>query len=373
MRIALTHNLKITGLRRGSRVRQPGDRSPPSPARSSEPGTRWSGSRSAAQPPGSSPGLEALQPDLIFNTAEGHKGKTREAFYPSLFDELGIPYTGSDAYTLNVALDKSLTKRVLASYGVATPRARLVNRTTLDSGALDDMSFPVIVKPNLPRAPPRASSERGASARTRTTSPRSSSGSSPRFEAGLHRRALHRRHRRRLRLRRRASRRRTARATAPASPRASSPRSRFVIDPQVPGSYNVYDYQPEARGPSRSRAGPAQLPRAHDRAHPGHHGARRARPGPSRITPAASSGSRRPSAQPGPRRPLPRGRRAAHPPAGRQRLRRGGAARRRLRRGRDPGHREERLQAARARRRPGEQPAAAGEADRAPRRASPTT
>ena len=44
--------------------------------------------------------LEAFAPDIVFNLAEGHRGKTRRAFYPALFEELGIPSTGSDAYTL---------------------------------------------------------------------------------------------------------------------------------------------------------------------------------------------------------------------------------------------------------------------------------
>ena len=39
--------------------------------------------------------LEAIDPDIIFNTAEGDRGRMREAFYPALFEELGIPYTGS--------------------------------------------------------------------------------------------------------------------------------------------------------------------------------------------------------------------------------------------------------------------------------------
>ena len=41
--------------------------------------------------------LEAFSPDLIFNTAEGRRGRFREAFFPALFEELGFPYTGSDA------------------------------------------------------------------------------------------------------------------------------------------------------------------------------------------------------------------------------------------------------------------------------------
>src|SRR6476469_182099 len=70
--------------------------------------------------------IEAFAPDLIFNTAEGRRGRAREAFYPALFEELGFPYTGSDAYVLTVTLDKWLTKLVLAQKGIDTPRARLI-------------------------------------------------------------------------------------------------------------------------------------------------------------------------------------------------------------------------------------------------------
>src|SRR5574342_1274256 len=68
--------------------------------------------------------LEAFGPDLVFNTAEGRRGRFREAFYPALFDELGMPYTGSDAYALSLTLDKQLTKLVLAQHGVPTPRCQ---------------------------------------------------------------------------------------------------------------------------------------------------------------------------------------------------------------------------------------------------------
>src|SRR6266542_3672425 len=44
--------------------------------------------------------LEAYGPDLIFNIAEGRRGRFREAFFPALFDELGMPYTGSDPNAL---------------------------------------------------------------------------------------------------------------------------------------------------------------------------------------------------------------------------------------------------------------------------------
>lgn len=148
MRIALTHNLKITGSPEEAEFDSPEtiDAIAEALERGGHEVERIEVSGPASRVIAR---LEALQPDLIFNTAEGHKGKTREAFYPSLFDEMGIPYTGSDAYTHAIALDKALTKRVLAAYAVPMPRSRLIRRASLESGALDDVVFPVIVKPNF--------------------------------------------------------------------------------------------------------------------------------------------------------------------------------------------------------------------------------
>jgi D-alanine-D-alanine ligase len=91
--------------------------------------------------------LRRIGPDLIFNTAEGHRGRFREAFYPALFDQLGIPYTGADAYACALTLDKHLTKVIVAARGVPTPRALLIEQP----GDLDGhhLRLPVIVKPNF--------------------------------------------------------------------------------------------------------------------------------------------------------------------------------------------------------------------------------
>ncbi|WP_437510155.1 D-alanine--D-alanine ligase family protein [Sorangium sp. So ce1099] len=258
MRIALTHNLKITGSAEEAEFDSPETISAIAGAleRAGHEVERIEVSGPASRVLAR---LEAIQPDLIFNTAEGHKGKTREAFYPSLFDELGIPYTGSDAYALNVALDKSLTKRVLASYGVTTPRARLVNRTTLESGALDDVSFPVIVKPNFEGSSKGIFREWSvcedayhlAEVVERQLA---------RFEAGLlveHYVAgvdvacsfidgL-----------REAS---GARTNGTATPEGVLAPIEFVIDPQVPGSYNVYDFNLKHAKPEHVTLRPAQLP-----------------------------------------------------------------------------------------------------------------
>jgi D-alanine-D-alanine ligase len=95
--------------------------------------------------------IESIGPDLIFNTAEGRRGRAREAFYPALFEELGFPYTGSDAYVLTVTLDKWLTKLVLEKQGIDTPRARLVTPDDLrrmKEPSAFGLAMPVIVKPN---------------------------------------------------------------------------------------------------------------------------------------------------------------------------------------------------------------------------------
>lgn len=91
--------------------------------------------------------LEAVRPDLVFNTAEGSRGRFREAFWPGMFDALGLPFTGSDAWVCAVTLDKQLTKLLVNKAGVPTPRWVFVN----DAAHIDacaDLRFPLIAKPN---------------------------------------------------------------------------------------------------------------------------------------------------------------------------------------------------------------------------------
>ncbi|MGE0615414.1 MAG: ATP-grasp domain-containing protein [Bacteriovoracia bacterium] len=91
--------------------------------------------------------LEALHPDLIFNTAEGKTGRYREAFYPGIFDQLGIPYTGSDAYVCTLTLDKHMTKLMVAGQGIPVPRSQFF--VTMAGAEKIDLRFPVILKPNF--------------------------------------------------------------------------------------------------------------------------------------------------------------------------------------------------------------------------------
>ncbi|MEQ9363157.1 MAG: ATP-grasp domain-containing protein [Leptospirales bacterium] len=98
--------------------------------------------------------LEALSPDLVFNTAEGARGRFREAFFPALFDRLGLAFTGSDAYVCALTLDKQTTKLLVAGAGVPVARGFLITqeertRSNGDFSFPDDLRFPLMIKPNF--------------------------------------------------------------------------------------------------------------------------------------------------------------------------------------------------------------------------------
>jgi len=90
--------------------------------------------------------LTAEAPDIVFNIAEGKSGRNREAQIPAILEYYDVPYTGSDAATLSIALDKALTKSIVEDAGVQTP-----SFFTLKKGFTvlpDEISYPVLVKPN---------------------------------------------------------------------------------------------------------------------------------------------------------------------------------------------------------------------------------
>ncbi|NWF78011.1 MAG: D-alanine--D-alanine ligase [Chloroflexi bacterium] len=87
--------------------------------------------------------------DFVFNIAEG-RGiyRSREAQVPSILEMLDIPYSGSDPQCLAICLDKPLTKKLVASEGVSTPKWRVIaNRQELRQIDSCDFPFPAIVKP----------------------------------------------------------------------------------------------------------------------------------------------------------------------------------------------------------------------------------
>jgi D-alanine-D-alanine ligase len=84
--------------------------------------------------------------EFAFNMAEGQGRRCREAVPAAVCELLDIPFTGSDAVTLGITLDKFLARRVV-SPEVPVARAVLVNSRS-DESRISELSFPVIVKPN---------------------------------------------------------------------------------------------------------------------------------------------------------------------------------------------------------------------------------
>lgn len=90
--------------------------------------------------------LEYEKPDIVFNIAEGKSGRNREAQIPAILEYFGVPYTGSDVATLAISLDKSLTKRIVQNCGIETPPSFFIKKGSLEFP--DDLTFPILVKPN---------------------------------------------------------------------------------------------------------------------------------------------------------------------------------------------------------------------------------
>ena len=97
--------------------------------------------------------LQAYQPDLCFNIAEGHFGNGRESQIPAILEMLRIPYTASELLTLALSLDKPMTKRLLWYHGLPTPEFQVFGRADdpIDEDLLDnggELRFPLFVKPS---------------------------------------------------------------------------------------------------------------------------------------------------------------------------------------------------------------------------------
>ena len=87
--------------------------------------------------------------DFVFNIAEGIGNyKSREAQIPSVLEMLGIPYCGSDPQCLSICLDKPLTKKLVATAGIRTPRWETINDVNYLT-SIDWTAFPLpaFVKP----------------------------------------------------------------------------------------------------------------------------------------------------------------------------------------------------------------------------------
>lgn len=86
-----------------------------------------------------------LNPEIVFNVAEGAHGISREAQIPAILDMLQIPYTGSDPLTLSLCLDKSRTKEVLTYHGIKNSKFFVSHGGNGFAGK--ELKFPLMIKP----------------------------------------------------------------------------------------------------------------------------------------------------------------------------------------------------------------------------------
>lgn len=97
--------------------------------------------------------LREFQPDLCFNISESHFGDGRESQVPAILEMMQIPYTGSGLTSLALALDKPMTKRILAYHGLPTPEFQVFTHVdeSLHGDLLNedgDLRFPLFIKPS---------------------------------------------------------------------------------------------------------------------------------------------------------------------------------------------------------------------------------
>jgi len=91
--------------------------------------------------------LRQTRPDIVFNIAEGFYGVNREAHVPAICEFFGIPYSGSDPFTLSLCLDKARTKETLTFRGVPTPKFAVVEKIEDLEDAPESLKLPLFVKP----------------------------------------------------------------------------------------------------------------------------------------------------------------------------------------------------------------------------------
>ncbi|PIK14798.1 ATP-grasp domain-containing protein [Halobacteriovorax sp. JY17] len=93
--------------------------------------------------------LKNSNPDIIFNTAEGYIGMGREAYAPTVFEQLNLKYVGSGPYACFLTLDKFLCKSVVMAKGVPAPKGYFISSSQEIDLIADELNYPVFVKPNF--------------------------------------------------------------------------------------------------------------------------------------------------------------------------------------------------------------------------------
>lgn len=84
------------------------------------------------------------RPDVVFNALHGRGGE--DGTIQGVLEFLGLPYTHSGVQAAAIAMDKAMTKRVLDTVGIRSPKGMVLSRGEIAGGA-HPMPAPYIVKP----------------------------------------------------------------------------------------------------------------------------------------------------------------------------------------------------------------------------------
>ena len=87
--------------------------------------------------------LREIAPDLVFNALHGTPGE--DGTVQGLLDLMGIKYTHSGLTASAIAIDKQLTKAILAPRGIRMPGGHVVKSASLHDG--DPLPRPYVLKP----------------------------------------------------------------------------------------------------------------------------------------------------------------------------------------------------------------------------------
>ncbi len=89
--------------------------------------------------------IEKGQFNRAFNILHGRGGE--DGVIQGFLETLGIPYTGSGIMASSVAMDKLRTKQMWMGAGMRSPAIYITTNDDIDYAAIDNLGYPVMVKP----------------------------------------------------------------------------------------------------------------------------------------------------------------------------------------------------------------------------------
>lgn len=93
--------------------------------------------------------IGAIKPDVVYNGLHGTYGE--DGLVQSILEIAGIPYTHSSVCASSVAMNKTLTKRIVSAYGVNVPHSIEMDVQEYFAALLNhkkiDIDMPYVIKP----------------------------------------------------------------------------------------------------------------------------------------------------------------------------------------------------------------------------------